>query len=68
MKYKIKFEIDVPDDVPQSDVIDWVRFELGEIGSLTRDNKMSNFDLQSLPCLVEYAWESGMRDRAKDES
>jgi len=53
MKYKIKFEIEVPDDVPLKDVIEWVEFELGESGSLSGNNKMGCFDLQALPCSVD---------------
>ena len=53
MKYKIKFEIEVPNDVPYSDVVEWVEFELGESGSLSGNNAMGHFDLQAIPCSVD---------------
>jgi hypothetical protein len=43
----VRFEIDIPDDIPDEDIEAFLRFELGEVGMLKGDNALANCDLRS---------------------
>lgn len=53
MRYKVEFEIDVPDDVSEYDVFEWVRFELHDNGQMSGQNPLVDRELEPVfPSLV----------------
>lgn len=46
--YTVRFEIEVPDGIPEEDLEAFLRFELGERASLSGDNALADKDLHSL--------------------
>ena len=50
MKVKFSATVDVPDGTPESDIQDWLEFELGETAELSLDNAMSHTDIMSAGC------------------
>ena len=46
--YRVSFEIEVPDGIPAHELETFLRFELGEIGSVKLENEtLRNSDLES---------------------
>ena len=39
--YEVTFQIDIKEDVSQSQVEEWVEFEIGASGSMSMDNPLS---------------------------
>ena len=50
MKVKFSATVDVPDGTPESDIQQWLEFELGETAELSLDNAMSHADIMSAGC------------------
>ncbi len=53
VKYKVECEIEVPDEVYESDVYDWARFELHENGRLDKSNPLIHTELEAEPLSVQ---------------
>lgn len=47
MRWKITIEVDLPDDVSQSQVREWASFQTGYTGFLDGDNPMADMDLEA---------------------
>lgn len=54
--YQVRFDVEVPDDVPLEDLEAFLRFELGEAASMSVTNALADKDLQSLS--VSNVWAS----------
>ena len=52
-KFKIKFEVELSDDVSDDEVYAWARFELGETACLEGCNRLSGEELEAEFCSVE---------------
>lgn len=50
MKVQFSAVVEVPDGTPESDIENWLRFELGETGQLAGGNAMNHTDLMSAGC------------------
>ena len=46
-KVKIELEIDIDIDVTEDQIIEFVRFELGEVASIPASNPLAGYDLGS---------------------
>jgi hypothetical protein len=46
MKRRVEFEIDVPDDADDSEVLRWLQFALGELGDCPMSNPYWDQDVQ----------------------
>lgn len=46
--YEVRFFVEVPGDVDQSDIQEFIEFELGERAVLKAGNALSNRDIESL--------------------
>ena len=44
---RVEFEIEIPDDVTNDQLYDWLRFELGENGRLDGTNPLTKTELKS---------------------
>lgn len=55
-RYRIEFEVEIPDGVSESDIEDFMEFELGAICSLSGDNELCNKDLGSLDVTDVSVW------------
>jgi len=54
--YRVEFNVEIPDDVDENDVVKFMEFELGAVGSLSAGNALSNKDLGSLEVTNLYVW------------
>ena len=45
MRVKIQFEIEVPDDATDEDLVEWVRFEVGDNGMIRGANQLIHREL-----------------------
>lgn len=52
-RYKIEFVTEVPDDVTDDEVWEWVRSELGENGRLDSKNPLIKKDLEAILPSIE---------------
>ena len=54
MKRKlVKFEIDIPVDATESEITEWVKFELGATAQMSAGNPLVMFSLEARPGSVE---------------
>ncbi len=45
--YRVQFEVEIPGDPPVDDIEAFLRFELGEVASMSGDNALADRDLRS---------------------
>ena len=45
--WRVEFEVDVPIGTKPEDVIEWLRYELGDNGQISGSNPMSEYDLEA---------------------
>ena len=48
MRYSIEFDIEIPDGVDEDDVIEWIRFELNDNGSMANSNPLSRDSIEPI--------------------
>ena len=48
MRYRISFEIEVPDIIPEEDVIEWARFRCHDNGVMKNSNPLVNEDIEPI--------------------
>lgn len=50
MKVTFSADIDLPDGTPESDIYEWLEFEIGARGRLSASNSLADTDLISVGC------------------
>ena len=53
MKVYFRGSCEVPDGTPPEDIEAWLKFEIGDVASMSRDNALAHTDLKSANPRVE---------------
>ena len=49
---RVEFAVKIPDNITNTEILDWLRFELDESGTLNRDNPLADTGIEALPLSV----------------